>query len=438
MTCEFRPSVIRKESGLVSGNHVDRIAQWHDSWKSREGDERRLRVRWLLNPHQPPIENAEISERRGQVTGVRVLSDAEQSQILPVILVPPLVNAHTHLEFSAIEQPLRPASPFPDWIRSVMQWRRTAADTAVTAVKQGIAESFAAGVRVLGEISTSHDPQIFQAFETFCQRSRQIVSFREIIGLNPERIPELVARAELHLQCANGASWIAGISPHAPYTVHPKLLESLTELASRRNVPVAMHIAETLAERELLEQGRGALADFLQSLDLFETRTFPGGRSVLELLEQLARAPRSLVVHGNYLTEGEIQFISSCPGMTVVYCPRTHAFFGHSAYPLETMLKAGCRVAIGTDSRASNPDLSLWREFQFILSRYPQIPLERLLKLVTESAAAGLGVVMPGMRIEPGSAFAPVFIRCGIEHPDLRTVLQHPESQPVTPGIADR
>ena len=106
--------------------------------------------------------------------------------------------------------------------------------------------------------------------------------------------------------------------------------------------------------------------------------TEPGGRSIREFLEQLARVPRALAIHGNYFSEDDIRFLSGHPNVATVYCPRTHACFGHTKHPIQRLLAAGARVVLGTDGRASNPDLSIWKELQFVATHFPHISIPHL------------------------------------------------------------
>ena len=122
-----------------------------------------------------------------------------------------------------------------------------------------------------------------------------------------------------------------------------------------------MHLAESREELELLADGAATFRELLEERSMWDAAAIPArhrGRSII--CGVLAEAPRSLVIHGNYLAGDEIAFLGQRrETMSVVYCPRTHAYFGHEPYPLEAMLAAGVRVALGTDSRASNPDLEL-------------------------------------------------------------------------------
>jgi cytosine/adenosine deaminase-related metal-dependent hydrolase len=113
----------------------------------------------------------------------------------------------------------------------------------------------------------------------------------------------------------------------------------------------------------------------------------------LDYLQRLARGARSLAVHGNYLEDDEIAFLTEhAATMSVVYCPRTHDYFRHRDYPLATMLQSGVRVALGTDSRASSPDLSLWEEMRFVAHRYGAVSPEAVLRMGTQFGAEALGL----------------------------------------------
>ena len=402
---------------------TDRMQSWNDDWQSRNGSERILRVRWLLNPNEAPLENVEIVEQHGHIVEIRPLA-VTVGNILPVIMTPTLVNAHTHLEFSALPEPIRPALPFPDWISAVIQWRRSSIGNT-DGVSQGLVESQRVGVTTIGEITTNQQVHVRDLAE-----GCRVVSFREIIGLQRERIPELLCQAEQHFAAGSEDSIIHGLIPHAPYTVHPELFESLMKLAVNRNSVVAMHLAETKDELELLHNGTGRFADFLSRLNLWDTSTFPGDRSIRDFLEQLVRAPRALAVHGNYFSDDDIRFVARHTNLATVYCPRTHAFFRHEQHPIQRLLTAGARVVLGTDSRASNPDLSIWKELQFVAARFPDIPIPLLLAMATTDAADSLGLTADDYSLRAGGKLRCVMFDTDCNASDLRQVICHPKTQP--------
>ena len=152
-----------------------------------------------------------------------------------------------------------------------------------------------------------------------------------------------------------------------------------------------MHVAETREELELLASGTGPLVDMLDRVGLWNRRAFRKGTRPMDFLRLLWFAPRVLVIHGNYLDDEELRFLGRNSHMSLVYCPRTHRYFQHPAYPLEAALRHGVRVALGTDSRASNPDLNLWEEAKAVAAEFPAIDPMRILEMATRNGAGGIG-----------------------------------------------
>jgi len=360
------------------------------------------RFGWIMPINQPPIRGGVIQVCGGRITTVGASEDVSVDHDLShLTAAPALVNAHTHLEFSLLENPLgTPGMPFTEWIGEVIRYRQSQGDD-LAAVKQqaitrGLKESADAGVGLVGEISTLPLPE-----NAYAGQACEVVSLLELIGMSPPRIAELQEIAAAHLQGTIGDA--RGLSPHAPYSVHREMVAHAAELSARKKFPVAMHLAETQVELELLSRQSGPFREMLQGLGVWNESAFKPETTILDYLQDLSPAHRTLVIHGNYLSGEEVQFLAEQRDrMTLVYCPRTHHYFGHEKYPLAEMLAAGVRVALGTDSRASNPSLNLWEEVGHIARRYPAIPPEAVLRMVTSDAAYALaqeenfGTLTPG------------------------------------------
>ncbi len=194
-----------------------------------------------------------------------------------------------------------------------------------------------------------------------------------------------------------------GLAPHAPYSVHQEVLREIVRLAEAAGRPVAFHLAESREELELLETGQGPFREMLRKMGAWDDQPLAGPRRPLDYLETLAAAPRTLVIHGNYLRGDEIRFLAQrADRMSLVYCPRTHAFFRHAPYPLAQLLDCGVTMALGTDSRASSPDLSILAEMRFLARQHPEIARPTILRLGTLGGAKALGVDRSVGTIEPG------------------------------------
>ena len=360
-------------------------------WNAEAAGERALDVAWWYAVDSAPRKNVRLRFSGSRLQDSSDVPDGELEQVLPVAVVPPLVNVHTHLEFSSLRRPITPASPFTDWIRSVIRWRIEHPDANHDGIRDGITECSWHAISVIGEISTSDD-----AVSCLQTATSDVISFRELIGFLPERMDDQLQTMERHLQLAatstDAGSFVPAISPHAPYSVHPDLFDAAVEKCGRGNALVAMHLAETTDELELLDSGTGRFKEFLQQMNLWDTDVLPPGGTVLRYLQQLARLPQALAVHCNYLTQEEIRFLGANPQIAVVYCPRTHQYFGHAPHPWHQIVAAGGTVVLGTDGRSSNPDLSIWKELQFLAQRYPTATSQQLLPMVTSLAAAAMGL----------------------------------------------
>lgn len=380
-----------------------------------------LKARYLFPVSAPPLENGVLTLRGGKLVSVgRATGEACETEDLGnVAILPGLVNAHTHLELSDSPQPLGgPGMSFPDWIRQVIEFRRGRTADPRAAIRQGLQESLRAGTTTIGDIVQAGWPA-----DDFEQCSLGATAFLEAIGLASDRVGAKLAEARQHVTAGQGArSWRPGLSPHAPYSVRPELFAALVSLAAETRSPIAFHLAESREELQLLALGDGPFRELFESLGVWDSAAIPRGTRPLDYLRQLADSRvRSLVIHGNYLDDEEIALAAMArKTMSVVYCPRTHAYFGHPRHPLPRLLAAGANVAVGTDSRASNPDLSVFDELRFVARQFPELPLATVLELGTLRGAEALGLLDSVGSLSPGKSANLAIIRlpdCDAEDP---------------------
>jgi cytosine/adenosine deaminase-related metal-dependent hydrolase len=365
------------------------------------------RARWIVPVDARPIEHGVVVVADGRIVSVQTHGPKPCVELGDVALIPGLVNCHTHLEFSELTAPIPAARPFPRWLRGVIARRQGADHHVGSAIRQGLAESVAAGTTLLGEIATYGWTWEDYASATVVPRG---VLFQEVLGLSDARIT-----AQRELIAADAArsmppGWGYGLSPHAPYSTHPELFAQAVRIATERDWPIAIHLAETMEERELLHAGTGPFRDFLTELGIWRPEVF-GGRTCGDWIDPLTGLSRGLVIHGNYLTTDELADLARSPQLTLVYCPRTHAAFNHPPHPWRDLLEMGGSVALGTDGRSSNPDLSLWRELQFLADLHDDVPHHQLLKLGTLAGARALGQSAQCGSLTPGKRADLVLIR---------------------------
>lgn len=372
---------------------------------------RTLKARWILPVDQPPIKDGWVFVHDDRIGALGTSGDRPPEAPVvdygPVAILPALVNSHTHLEFSLLDQPIgEPGGALSDWILLVMRQRIDTAAERFAAVRRGMQLSIAAGVGLVGEIATlPWLPASAVSTSELFSDGLQVVALGEVLGLGEARSRDRLAALERHLQKDHHRSQNIsyGVSPHAPYSTRLETVAAAVDLACAHNTTVAMHLAECPQERRLLESGEGSFAQSLRQLGVWQPGLFgQGAGATRRYLEQLSRAAAALVVHGNDLRDDEIAWLAGQPQMTVVYCPRTHAFFGHSPHPVDKLLRSGVPVALGTDSLASNPDLSIWNEVRWLLAHRPDLDWHDVLAMATIQGAKAL--MRPDWgRLSPGA-----------------------------------
>jgi len=363
-----------------------------------------LKARVVLPMRGPPLDGGWVALARGRIVALGRRSPPGPTQDLGnAIILPGLVNAHTHLEFSDLVEPLSAEAGLPGWIRRIVALRRGRpvdhGDAVRRAIVSGLQESAACGVTALGEIATAVLPDLHRL------PGPRIRVYREVIGLSDAAAAASLAAAGRDLDRLTAAGVPVGVSPHAPYSVDRHLGREILAHGRRRGLPAAMHLGESGVEAAFLTNGTGPFRELFEELGVWPTpqpRLLPAE----EWISQLARGPRGSVVHGTFLgTSFEDRSLARLARhrnrLCVAVCPRTTRLLSGSAPPVARYLDAGIRVAIGTDSRASNPDLSVLSECRTLVDAGACSPAEAV-RMATVDAAWAIaferrsGILAPG------------------------------------------
>jgi cytosine/adenosine deaminase-related metal-dependent hydrolase len=221
----------------------------------------------------------------------------------------------------------------------------------------------------------------------------------------PSRANEIVDAALEKLKSTE--HW--GLAPHAPFTASGKLYRRCEEIARSEDVPLTTHLAESCEEMSMFRDARGPLYEFLKEIgrDMSDCGhetpvgyflSTGGGGSSLNRSEPDGRSRAIevnrpyLVVHLNELSESDFDLLERpAKNFSIIHCPRSHAYFGHSPFEFETLREFGFNVCLGTDSLASNEDLSLFAEMRAFQKEFPNVSSEEVLKMVTVNGARALG-----------------------------------------------
>ncbi len=341
---------------------------------------RTLTARWIIPMAGPPLERGTITLTGGRIVAVEPHGvRAAHEDFGDAAIMPGLVNAHTHLDLTGMKGLAEPRPDFVGWLREVIAYRRTlSSDDIQNDIAEGIAECLRCGTTLVGDISGDGT-----SWELLAESPLGAVVFRELLGLPKPRAEQAWIAAQQWLGAATPtARCRPGLSPHAPYSVRVSLMRA----ASQAGVPVAVHLAESPFERELLTDHTGPFVPFLQDLGVWDPVGLSKGPEHVIRLTTGGDNP-VLFIHGNYLAAS-----ASIPSnASIVYCPRTHAAFEHPPHPFREFLSRGVRVCLGTDSLASNPDLSLLEEARFVYRMHPDLPPSTILAMATLAGAQALG-----------------------------------------------
>ncbi|HZT82319.1 MAG TPA: amidohydrolase family protein [Gemmataceae bacterium] len=338
-----------------------------------------LTARWVFPVDGPPLERGVVTVRGGEIAAAEPHGTrTADTDLGNAALLPGFVNAHTHLDLSGLRGRCPPSPDFTGWLRHVVAHRREVTPAQVQAdVRAGIDECLRFGTLLVGDVTSRG-----ASWDALADAPLRAVVFHELIGLTKERARDALRDALAWAPSRpESATCRPGLSPHAPYSFRAEVLDVVCAIGRR----ITIHLAECPAELELLGAHAGPFVPFLTERGAWD----PGGlaSSPAHVVELTRLAKVALYAHGNYLSAD----VALPPHGTIVYCPRTHAAFGHAPHPFRDFLARGRRVALGTDGLASNPDLDVLAEARFVYARHPDTPGAALLRMATLSGAEALG-----------------------------------------------
>lgn len=345
----------------------------------------------------PALERGTITIAGERIVAVEAHGGRQADRDLGnVAILPGFVNAHTHLDLTGLRGQCPPRPDFTGWLRKVIEHRRQQTAEQIEAdIRSGLTESLQFGTTLLGDIAAEG-----RSWSLVKDGLARAVVFYEVLGLPPARAEESLAKARVWLDEAKPTTTCRnGLSPHAPYSVRDWLFGQAAKLASQKRLPLTTHLGETPAEYELLQNRQGPLADFLADLGVWDPEGFVSFPEEVCFLYHDRSLPR-LFAHANYADATLLALTQS----SVVFCPRTHAAFGHPGHPFREFLSRGIRVALGTDSLASNPDLDVLAEARFLHERYPDVQGESVLRMATLRGAQVLGWADETGSVTPGKS----------------------------------
>ncbi len=347
------------------------------------------RAKFVLPIATPPIEDGVVAVERGRVAATGRTADFSGpfTDLGECALLPGFINAHCHLDYTdmAGEVPMR--GSFTEWLADITALRRawSAPQFAVSACN-GLIGASRSGTTTLCDIAATP-------------------ANLGLVAAAPMRVLSCLELIDVAGQTIDDSQWacFAGLSPHAPFTASAALYEKAHTFCRKRRRIFTTHLAESLDERAMFEEARGALYERLRALG--RPMSDCGHGSSVELLDRLGVLRGALVAHANCVSDDDIVRLAQAKAI-VVHCPSSHRFFGHPPFPLERLRAAGVPVCLGTDSAASGATLDMRDEMRQFGAAFPAVRPGDALAMATVAAAAALkrpgvtGTLAPGARAD--------------------------------------
>lgn len=382
------------------------------------------RMAWLLPISQPPIRDAWLRTERGRIVAFGHsrpgdLTSSDEVDLGQAAVLPGLVNAHTHLELSWMRDRL-PAGAlaaaghdFPAWIRAVVSLMRQGlagdnhADEINRAIVEAIAETRRFGTAVIGDISNT----LITPVHLITQKMPGVV-FHELIAFQSDAAPRIIQEALCQIDRLPHSDLLRySLAAHAPYSVSPALFSAIR--AALKRDPFArtsVHLGESEAEIEFLQTATGPWRNFLEDLGAWDSSWITPECGPVEFLERMGFIDdRLLVVHGVQFGPAELKRLAA-KGATLVTCPRGNLRTGAGIPPITDFYESGTVVALGTDSLASVPDLSIFAELAELRRLAPRVRASALLESATLNGARALGFEADFGTIEAGKRDALIVV----------------------------
>ena len=381
-----------------------------------------IRARVVVTMDGPPIDNGAVAVSGDRITEVEKFPEISARHSAQEIvdlgeqaLLPGLINAHSHLDYTCLRGKIPRQKSFTDWIRAInAEKAKLSPDDYVRSIGEGFAEAKRFGTTTIANLTAF--PELILRIES----PIRTCWFAELIDVrDPSRAREIVDLAVAQLKGAE--YW--GLAPHALFTASANLYRHCEEIARREDVLLTTHLAESREEMSMFRDASGPLFQFMQEigrpmddcrnetpLHRFSailrdcTRSSPDSLAATSRLRRPCRSSHSLhsstsvgmtkgrmVVHLNELTESDFDLLKrSATKFQIVHCPRSHEYFGHSSFQFGKLHELGFTTCLGTDSLASNEDLSLFAEMRAFQTEFPDVSPEEILKMVTTNGARAL------------------------------------------------
>jgi cytosine/adenosine deaminase-related metal-dependent hydrolase len=348
-----------------------------------------IRARIVVTMDGPPIENGAVAISGKQIVDVgrfsklKALHSGEVVDLGEQALLPGLINAHCHLDYTCLRGKIAPQNSFADWIRAInAEKAKRSPNDYLASINHGFAEAKRFGTTAIANLTG------FPELVVRIQTPIRTWWFAELIDVRQPNGTDAIVEFALDLLKPT-TNW--GLAPHALFTASANLYRRCEEIALRKHVLLTTHLAESREEMSMFVDASGPLYEFVKGIG--RPMDDCGNETPLEKFAgRLGETSLPwIIAHLNELSDSDFDLLErSTRRLQVVHCPRSHDYFGHSPFQFQKLQKLGLNICLGTDSLASNDDLSLFVEMRAFQKTFPEVLPEKILEMVTVNPARAL------------------------------------------------
>jgi cytosine/adenosine deaminase-related metal-dependent hydrolase len=345
---------------------------------------------WILPVTTKPIKNGAVVIKNGKIFDfgksqeIKSKYNAELVSFKNSIIIPGLVNTHSHIELSALKGKIDRQTNFVEWLKSVVIKRQELLEEEITScIKKAIEEISLSGTIAIGDV-TNYGLSLNYLLE----KKLWGTGFIEVIGFKNDIADEIFENVKKLKDKFNKNDKLnIVITPHATYSVSEKLFQKINKLKQKVK---SVHLSESIEEIEFLKSGGGRIFDFLKWRGAYDEKWILPKKSPVKYLNGINFLDKNTIaVHCTNIDDEDIEVLKNNE-VNICTCPGSNEKLGVGTAPVEKFLRAGINVAIGTDSLASNDDLNLFNEMKFFKKTHPAINDEIILKIATINGAKAL------------------------------------------------
>jgi cytosine/adenosine deaminase-related metal-dependent hydrolase len=333
-----------------------------------------------------PPESVLITSENGQIETIIPTAEAGEDILeLDGILCPGFVNAHCHLELSHMKGRIPPSIGMVPFLLQVMSNRMAAAGEIEIAMQAADQEMWQSGIVAVGDIANTTDSLSIKTtsrihYHTFIECSGFTGSAASLRFDQAKKTRDVFSKIGP-----------AGIVPHAPYSVSPELFKLITNNDS--DAILSMHNQESVAEEDFFLKGHSAMNDLYKAIgvdiDFFQA---PLTTSIQAVFPYLKNSRKLILVHNLTTSDEDLNYIKTEGGPSVYFClcPSANKYINEKLPPVELLKSHTNTILLGTDSLASNYQLSITEEMKLLAASFPALMMGELLQWATLNGAKAL------------------------------------------------